>query len=418
MKNERNAGRKSKIEKQELEKIKTRIADGEKVSVIAKEYGISRQALHRKLSEGSSTIVLDYVVDDICATRIEMDLRSETLHVINYAQAISKRAFGIHDNPVWNDLIDLLIKQYCQVRSDEIEDGKQRAICFDKSRETFTLQDVLGKNLRLAEEAEIPKVQFRFDKKDILYTRTDTDGFQLKALSQDRRWFVKSQAIFGGKLMDDWAVEMIAADICQQLGIPCVMQRYCEFVYGSRTYKGVYSANFELDGYSFVSFESLLARMGLSSNDNEFVRLDAIAKMKWCADKLAVAGNLQPADTLRYMLDLALVDCLVGNVDRHTRNFGLFYNAYEEKFEIPLIFDNGMGLFEYDSYEYETFEDAMMTVYVAPYGEDPFDMIRMLDQEYDLRKTYPGLSNLQYKNYLAKPFATEYMERMGRIWQK
>ena len=76
------------------------------------------------------------------------------------------------------------------------------------------------------------------------------------------------------------------------------------------------------------------------------------------------------------MLNLAVLDCLVGNVDRHTRNFGLFYNSSTGKYEIPLIFDNGMGLFEHDYYRdnYRNYEEAMNNVYVSPYGEDPFEL--------------------------------------------
>lgn len=225
---------------------------------------------------------------------------------------------------------------------------------------------------------------------------------------------MKSQAIISGVLMDDWAVELLASDICRQLDIPCVKQNECEFVYGDRVYKGVYSDNFELDGYTFVSFESLLERMGTSSREQEFIHLDAIDKLKWCADKLAKAGNLAYEETLKYMMDLAVIDCLVGNVDRHTRNFGLFYNTCSGQFEIPLIFDNGMGLFENDGYRdrYSSYDAAMMNVYVFPYGEDPFDMMDLLMRECGLYNIYPNLVNLKYDSLINTPFATEYIRRM------
>ena len=120
------------------------------------------------------------------------------------------------------------------------------------------------------------------------------------------------------------------------------------------------------------------------------------------------------------MLDLAVVDCLVGNVDRHTRNFGLFFNAVTGRYEIPLLFDNGMGLFENDPYRdrYKSFDEAMNTVYVSPYGEDPFDMFRMLDEEFNLERMYPGIRELIYPDLLTTPFALEYERRVKKIWQK
>ena len=185
-------------------------------------------------------------------------------------------------------------------------------------------------------------------------------------------------------------------------------------------FDGVYSDNFELDGYSFVSFERLLERCGMSTREDEFISLGAIDKLKWCAGRLSDIGMLPYEKTLKYMTDLAVIDCLVGNVDRHTRNFGLFFNAYSGKYEIPLLFDNGMGLFEHDYYRdrYDSYESAMKNVYVSPYGEDPFDMMSLLDKEFDLKARYPGIVSLSYLNILTTPFALEYEKRMIKLWQK
>ena len=120
------------------------------------------------------------------------------------------------------------------------------------------------------------------------------------------------------------------------------------------------------------------------------------------------------------MLDLAVLDCLIGNVDRHTRNFGLFYNVNTCRFEIPPVFDNGMGLFEHDYYRdmYADFEEAMRTVYVSPYGEDPFELLEILNREYGLKSVYPGIVEPEYEDILHTPLALEYMERMRAAWQK
>ena len=120
------------------------------------------------------------------------------------------------------------------------------------------------------------------------------------------------------------------------------------------------------------------------------------------------------------MLDLAVIDCLVGNVDRHTRNFGLFYRNDNGCFEVPMVFDSGMGLFEHDNYRdrYESFDEAMRNVYVSPYGEDPFDMLQILDREYHLKKIYPGIDHPDYGDTLMTPFALEYEKRMCEAWRK
>lgn len=424
MRNERNAGRKSKIDEIELEGIRMRIDAGESVSDIASEYGISRQALYKKLKITNDLLILDYIVNDQVSTRIEIDVAKERLHIINYALRISDRAFGFNDHPDWHDLQKFFEKQYFSVIHGVYDINQSNIICNDTRECHFNLKELIDdkfSNIVIANDFDTDKLPtFSFTKKDILYSRTDTDGYQLKALSRDRMLFVKSQAFISGVPMDDWRVEVLASEVCSQLKIPCVKQSPCNFVYGSRRLKGVYSKNFEVDGYTFVSFEGLLERSGLSSREDYFIKKNAIDKLKWCAEKMSEIGQISYEQTLKYMIDLALIDIIVGNVDRHTRNFGLFFDTHTGQYEIPLLFDNGMGLFEHDSYKdrYKSYDEAMMSVYVAPYGEDPFDMYKMIDEEFDLVSIYPELKRLRINTSGFGEFAIEYIERIQQLWQK
>lgn len=420
MPNTRNAGRKPRITKEQLVEIKARRDAGESVASLAQEYGVSRQALNKRLVEDREQheVQLDYYVQNELCTSIFVDRKSQTLRLINYALGLSKRAFGLNDNPDWGEFRSFLEDLYLRERGIE---AYNQLLCIDRPEKIDNFKETTEgatEKILLSQGQWIPI--FEFSKTDKIINRTDTDGFQLKALSKDRKYFFKSQAVMSGVHLRDWAVEIIASDICRQLKISCVKQHHCQFVYEGRALDGVYSDNFELDGYTFISFERLLERNGKSSKDEEFISLGAIDKLKWCARELAHIGQLKYEDTLKYMLNLAIVDCLVGNVDRHTKNFGLFFNAMTGKYEIPLIFDNGMGLFEHDYYRdnYHSFEEAMNSVYVSPYGEDPFDMIRMLDEEFCILDLYPGLKDLKYPDILSTPFAQEYERRMLELWQK
>ena len=73
-----------------------------------------------------------------------------------------------------------------------------------------------------------------------------------------------------------------------------------------------------------------------------------------------------------------------------------------------------MGLFEHDYYngDYADFSEAMRTVYVEPYGEDPFDLLKILLNEYDLLSLYPGLRNISYPDYPVPSFAKEYQDKV------
>ena len=416
------AGRKSRLNVEQMEEVKRRIENGESVATLAKEHGISRQALYKKLRTDrlAPEIQMDYMIDGQLCTRIFIDRKLQYLRIVNYVAEISRRAFGLLQEPDLGDLQSFLDDYFLNVSRVDADN----AFFMTDQRGKIDIFGSLpgggteGRKVVVRDDAAIPR--FYFSKSDRVVRRTDTDGFQMKALTADRRYFVKSQAIISGVRLRDWAVEVIASDLCGQLAIPCVKQRHAGFVYEGKSYDGVYSENFELDGLVFISFDRLLSRHGWSTRDEEFISLPSIAKLRWCAQKLAEAGNLDYADTEKYMLDLAVVDCLLGNTDRHDRNYGLFYNVNEGRFEISMLFDNGMGLFENDYYrdEYRTFQEAMHNVYVAPYGEDPFDMLKLLDDAFDLRKIYPGIQDIRYPDILQTPFALEYERRVLEFWRK
>lgn len=413
MSNERNAGRKPKITDEQLNKIISRHESGESLSALADEFGISRQALHKRIKESQEKpVTINWVVDNRPVSTITVDVRRQALTLANYAVQLSKLPFGFNTNPTWQEFVRLLEEKYLiSVGVDE-----PGVFLFTDGEKSFNPSQI--SELQIESDDSISK--FAFTKKDILLTRTDTDGFQMKALTSDHRYFVKSQAIMAGIQMKDWAVEIIASDIAKQLNIPCVVQKHGIFAYGGRKFDAVFSANFELDGYTFLSFESMLEERHLSTKEDFFFKMNAIEKLKWCATKLSEIGNLSYQDTERYMLNLAVLDCLVGNVDRHTRNFGLFYNTFTGQYEIPLIFDNGMGLFEHDYYRdnYRNYEEAMNNVYVSPYGEDPFELLLMLNKEFHIKEVYPGVKDIRYLDILNTPFALEYERRMRSLWQK
>ncbi len=421
MKNARNAGRKSRLTKEQIEELYHRWKEGESVADLAKEYGISKQALYKRFQDAEYIPAqIDYYVDGELCTRIEVDFRKEQIRIVNYVVELSKRAFGFEEHPEWKQFVDFLEKNYLRVSG-----AKEAGIpLLSEKGKNYRLTDLEGEydgqNLLVRQGSDRNLPEFCFSKNDLMYYRSDTDGYQLKAITADRRYFVKAQAIMAGVKLRDPAVEVTATRLCRQFGISCVEQKACRFVYGKTVYEAVYAPNFELDGYNFASFESLLEQRHRSSKEDEFIRMNAVAKLKWCAKQLADSGEISYDQAEKYMLDLAVLDCLIGNVDRHTRNFGLFYHNEKKHFEIPLVFDSGMGLFEHDYYrdQYESFDDAMRNVYVSPYGEDPFELLVILNKEFRLKEIYPGVEKPDYGKELMTPFALEYEKRMTELWRK
>ena len=134
-KNERGAGRKPVFTETEIEMIRKRRDDGETVTALAKELGVSRQTvssyLHRKDMDASFvyrsiaawkklnhafqgidlseyTMRMDYMYkEDICSV-ILVNYREQKIAVINETDDLIHRAFGVRVRPGWKEFEEFL----------------------------------------------------------------------------------------------------------------------------------------------------------------------------------------------------------------------------------------------------------------------------------------------------------------------
>lgn len=436
MKNVRGAGRKSKIAPEKMDELLKKIALGESVSSLATEIGISKQALYKKIHEIDRIAILnlDYIINNIVITKIEVNVKNETIKIVNINSRLFERPFGIKQEPDWNDFVELLEKEFLisfgvdEKSIDEsyfLTSGEKIFISLEKilysakchlklsdsSEEIVRSYQTIIRPYGQSEDNSLFPVWPYMNKSRILKNAHLT-GYQIKGITSDRFFVIKSQIIKEGTLLDDWAVEIIAMDICRQLDISYLKQRECNIIIDGKLYKGLKSQNFAADGYEFVPLTRLLLNIGYSVDGFEY--FDTLNKLKWCADKLSLAGEIEYKNALKYMIDLSLVDSLVGNSERNLDNIGLLYNINTGKYEIAPVFNCGQGLFEHDEYRdtYLSYESAILTVAIKPYDEDPFDMIRILNDEFSLTKLYPGLKNITYNSQWKKPYVVEYIAKM------
>ncbi len=145
MKNERNAGRKRKIDDEMIREIIQLYKGGRSVSQLAKDYGVSRQTmsfyiheigaeLEIQPSESVTTYIrslsywkkinqlfqvdlemvnhyrtrMDYMLGKELLTSIFVDFRNEKVQIRNYTDHPLKCAFGVKKNPTWEDFIYFL----------------------------------------------------------------------------------------------------------------------------------------------------------------------------------------------------------------------------------------------------------------------------------------------------------------------
>ena len=131
--NARNAGRKPAISDKELELIKVRREQGESVTKLAEEYGVSRQTmsayLNRPQQEDYNEIIYrtykkwveinrdfrksfpmhDYLLrmefmceDELCSS-ILVNFKDKEIEVINHTSDVIHQAFGVKAKPDWDD---------------------------------------------------------------------------------------------------------------------------------------------------------------------------------------------------------------------------------------------------------------------------------------------------------------------------
>lgn len=252
--------------------------------------------------------------------------------------------------------------------------------------------------------------------------RTGTPGFQPKFITGKQ--FIKQQCCIGTQLRDDYKVEVFASHIGAILNIPVIRQQSCVIDYHTYTRYGVVSQNLELTEHmQFCSFKYLMERCGVFVDTAKLRHSSALGKMTYLCELYVQALKIPKQVAEKYMLDTAIIDIIVGNADRHMRNFGAWLRN-DGKYQLYPIFDNGLGFGQgvSDLRYCQTYMDYMRETYVAPYGEDPFDMLEILDSKYNIKrsillphiKQLSALGKMGYPNDFAKQYYHNILEMIKR----
>ena len=133
--NERGAGRKPIFTEAQIAEIAAKREKGIRVSDLAKEYGVSRQTLSTYLNKQDQrmeqiiesmrvwrefnrsfkdvdlvdfTMRMDFMCEDECCTQILVDFKREKIAIRNTTDKIMLRAFGINQNPTWEEFLEFL----------------------------------------------------------------------------------------------------------------------------------------------------------------------------------------------------------------------------------------------------------------------------------------------------------------------
>ena len=110
-KNARHAGRKRKFSESDVADMLALRRSGMPMQEIAERYGTSRQMVGKYLTaekDPATTMRMTYMCKNIPCTVIDVDFLNSSVKIVNYTDDLLHRAFGIIENPSWEDFMYFL----------------------------------------------------------------------------------------------------------------------------------------------------------------------------------------------------------------------------------------------------------------------------------------------------------------------
>ena len=105
-KNPRHAGRKKKFTNEDIAAMRELRADGVPMQAIADRYGTSRQIVSKYLNQAPDngyTMRMTLMYQNKPCTAIDVNFLQNKIRIQNYTKDILHRAFGVKENPTWED---------------------------------------------------------------------------------------------------------------------------------------------------------------------------------------------------------------------------------------------------------------------------------------------------------------------------
>ena len=182
-KNERGAGRKPTLTSETIREIRERREKGEKVTALAREYGVSRLTLSgylrvkepekeqicstirkwmelnrrfREVNVMDYTMRMDYMCEDELCTVILVDFKEQRITAYNETDNVIHRAFGIIVKPTWEDFEEFL-EERCFPRTRD----HMRVILKDMGLDFYDPLSIIEKTKgRMAEDLQWIKITY------------------------------------------------------------------------------------------------------------------------------------------------------------------------------------------------------------------------------------------------------------------
>lgn len=225
-----------------------------------------------------------------------------------------------------------------------------------------------------------------------------------------RKWsdghiWVKAAFEHEGQFWKDYLVEIIAADIGDQLGFHVVPQGLAVIqLADDREHMGCWSFDFLPENYSFLSFYHLLKAHDLVRDYDKMTKQQP--PLVQFQATVGLLRDITGLDFTGYLTEMVVLDFLVGNEDRHINNFGVLWCAETDEYAVAPLFDQGLGLFEHDPvYSRLTLTEAIRKMRGQPFNRNLQKVVDAVDLTIlSLQGKTIDVSALTFPNSLALPY--------------
>lgn len=155
-------GRKNKLTETDVKNAIEMQKNGKTTAEIAQTFNVSRQTISKYLNKplnGNYVMRLDFMFRQKVCTEIYVNFADEKIKIVNRTNNIMKRAFGVNENPDWNDF-EQFLEERCFPKSRAFQKTILKKIgvdCYD------TLQILEKTGGRTAEDNQY----IRFTRKEL-----------------------------------------------------------------------------------------------------------------------------------------------------------------------------------------------------------------------------------------------------------
>lgn len=175
-----------------------------------------------------------------------------------------------------------------------------------------------------------------------LLSQATNKGNQQKWFTEG--YYVKSQFYYQNVYWRDDLCEVVASNLCKQLGIYAVKQELCEIIVLDTlsSISGSCSKNFDGADEEFITYSRLESAARLNTLKYNDTAADRVSRA------LEVYSKVTDLDASQYISNMIRIDYIIGNEDRHMNNFGVIRNAITGSYRVAPLFDFGLSMFEHD----------------------------------------------------------------------